>query len=366
MPFLFDLPKAVKASSPTFAQRLLLAFLVIPSWGYRAVMRLRNIAFDQGWKKSHESPLPTISVGNLSVGGTGKSPAVAWFARELRARGVRVAILSRGYGQLDSGQNDEALELELRHPDVPHLQHWDRVASASLAAEELEMEVLLLDDGFQHRRITRDQDIVLLDATLPWKGYRPLPAGLLREPFASLKRASLAMITRSDQASAEKVQELRARISKAAPGLPVVTATHTPSEVLIYPDQHLPIDALTGKQVLAFCAIGNPESFFAGIDQLGVTIIDRRVWPDHHGFSAADISDLQSWSDSHREADLVLCTMKDWVKIQLAELAGRPLAALAIELQIASGGEHLEFALEAIATTVEENRQLDTTQHLAS
>ncbi len=160
-------------------------------------MAIRNLAYDWGLLRSYRSPLPVISVGNLSVGGTGKSPCVAWIARWLRAHDIRVAILSRGYGQLDSGQNDEALELELQLPDVPHLQHWDRSASAVLAHEELEMQALLLDDGFQHRRMARDLDIVMIDATDPPSALHVLPGGLLREPLSALRRADVVLLSRA-------------------------------------------------------------------------------------------------------------------------------------------------------------------------
>jgi tetraacyldisaccharide 4'-kinase len=156
------------------AVRLVLRAASLP---YALAIRARNACYTRGWFSTTHSPLKVISVGNISVGGTGKSPMVAWLARWLRARQVRVAVLSRGYGQLDHGQNDEGLELELLFPDVPHLQHPDRLASAKLAEEELDMQCLVLDDGFQHRRLARDLDIVLLDATHPAPARRLLPAG---------------------------------------------------------------------------------------------------------------------------------------------------------------------------------------------
>ncbi|HAC89393.1 MAG TPA: tetraacyldisaccharide 4'-kinase, partial [Planctomycetaceae bacterium] len=146
----------VSNPNPSVLDRIARAGLWLGSVPYAGVVQLRNRFYDRQLLAVHDSPLPVISIGNLSVGGTGKSPMVAWVAKWLRNQELRVAILSRGYGQLDDGRNDEALELELKLPDVPHLQHWDRIASARLAHDELDMQVLILDDGFQHRRLARD------------------------------------------------------------------------------------------------------------------------------------------------------------------------------------------------------------------
>ncbi len=164
---------------------------------YRIGVGARNLAFDRGWKASHRAEVPVVSVGNLTLGGTGKTPMVEWVARWYRARGVRVAILSRGYGD-SSGMNDEGRVLEENLPDVPHLQAPDRVDLASRAVEELESELLVLDDGFQHRRLARDLDIVLLDALDPFGLGRIFPRGLLREPIGSLRRAGVVVLSRAD------------------------------------------------------------------------------------------------------------------------------------------------------------------------
>src|SRR5262249_43603746 len=145
---------------------------------YGAAIRLRNLCYDRGWRRSYRAPIPVISVGNLTVGGTGKTPCVEYVARYYRERNLRVAILSRGYGSSD-GPNDEARVLEENLPDVPHLQGADRVALAEIAVEELDSELLILDDGFQHRRLARDLDMVLIDATQPWGHDFLLPRGLL-------------------------------------------------------------------------------------------------------------------------------------------------------------------------------------------
>ncbi len=296
-------------------------------------MRLRNWGYDHAWLRTTRAALPVISVGNLSVGGTGKSPMVAWLAGYLRQRGVRVAVLSRGYGQLDSGQNDEALELELALPDVPHLQHWDRVASATLAADELDMQVLLLDDGFQHRRLERDLDIVLIDASESAACRWLLPGGLLREPMSSLSRADVVVLTRAATAEQSSYDKLLVQVQRRAPQAVVISANHRPKCLWSAAAGAVGLDRLSQQSVLAFCAIGSPSSFFGSLAELGAHVLDTRTWPDHHAFSGEDVAALTAWPQQFPHAKAIVCTMKDWVKIQSESIAGVPLLALRIEME---------------------------------
>ncbi len=333
---------------PGIAVRFARALLWLVSWPYGAAMWMRNRAYDLGWCATHRSRLPVISVGNLSVGGTGKSPVVTWLARRLRQRQQRVAILSRGYGQLAAGQNDEASEMALLLPDVPHLQHWDRIASATLADEELDMQVLVLDDGFQHRRLARDLDLVLIDASDPPASRRLLPAGLLREPMTSLSRAHVIVLTRVDQARQDELAALRQTVNRSAPQALTVEASHRPTGLVGFPFHQQDLGQLRGKSVLAFCGIGNPQSFWAVVRELGANILEQRVWPDHHAYTAEDIQDLRGWCQRQPAAQIVLCTMKDWVKLQIADLGGCTLLAVQIELHIERGQDELEQKLDAL------------------
>src|SRR5207248_2544160 len=154
--------------------------LNIPAAAYRLGVGVRNLAFDRGWKATHRAGVPLVSVGNLALAGTGKTPMVAWVARWFRARGRRVAIRSRGF-RGSGGLNDEGLVLTDNLPGVPLYQGPDRVGLARRAVEESASQVLVLDDGFQHRRLARDLDVVLLDALDPFGGGRLFPRGLLRE-----------------------------------------------------------------------------------------------------------------------------------------------------------------------------------------
>ncbi len=349
-----DLRELLTTRSPSALQKLLRFLLRCLSWPYHYVMIARNLAFRYGLLRTQKSELLVVSIGNLSVGGTGKSPTVAWIAGWFRERGTRVAILSRGYGQLDSGQNDEALELELQLPDVPHLQHWDRVASARLAEEELDMQVLLLDDGFQHRRLARDLDIVLLDASEPRHAQRLLPGGLLREPISALRRADFVMLTRVDQADPQELEALSQRVKRVAPNAKVIQASHRPRDLLSYPSERCPLADLREKRVLAFCAIGNPTSFFATVESLGATMLDQRRWPDHHAFNAEDVESIIDWSNQFPTAELLLCTVKDWVKLQSRTIGKLPLSAVTIELELADSTA-LSLALERIQKLVNAN-----------
>ncbi len=183
---------------------------------YAAVVRLRNRRYDRGNSEIHRAPVPVISVGNLTLGGTGKTPMVKWMARHLRGKQLRVAILSRGYGATDGAKNDEALELEQALPDVPHLQSPDRVGIAEMAVEELASQILLLDDGFQHRRLGRELDVVLLDATQPFGYDHVFPRGTLREPASGLRRAAVVCLSRADLVEPSR----RAAIQQRAGGSP--------------------------------------------------------------------------------------------------------------------------------------------------
>lgn len=315
---------------------------------YGAVMRVRNWCYDRGYLRTTRTTLPVISVGNLSVGGTGKSPLVAWLAQRLRQRDMRVAVLSRGYRQLDNGQNDEALELELQFPDVPHLQHWDRIASAMLAAEELDMEILVLDDGFQHRRLGRDLEIVLLDASEPPASRWLLPGGLLREPLSSLTRAHVVVLTRAARATPAAYEKLLRQVKRYAPRAAILSANHQPANLWNATGEVLGLDQLSGQPVLAFCAIGHPSSFFASLEELGADVLDRRTWPDHHPFAAEDIASLAQWVQQYPAATCVVCTMKDWVKIQSETIGELPLLALRIEMQFSEEPLALEQKIDEL------------------
>lgn len=285
-----------------------------------------------------------VSVGNLSLGGTGKTPCVEYVARYYRERGVQVAILSRGYGS-EAGRNDEAMVLEENLPDVPHLQGPDRAAIAATAVEELEAELLVLDDGFQHRRLHRDLDIVLIDATRPATSDYLFPRGTLREPMSSLRRAGVLMLTRCDQAAA--ADEIRKVLVSRFPSKPVVMTEHKP-DALLRGEEAEPLETLRVKPVAGFCGIGNPAAFRHTLEGLGAKIADFRSFPDHHGFTRVDVNNLQAWANKLPQDAAVVTTQKDMVKLRLTELAGRSCFALRIGLVIRDGEAALAERLRGI------------------
>ena len=313
------------------------------SWPYGLAVRARNRLYDRGWKTVHPAAVPVVSVGNLSVGGTGKTPCVEWVARFYRGLDLQVAIVSRGYGS-EAGRNDEAMLLEENLPDVPHYQNPDRVAAAEQAVEESESELLVLDDGFQHRRLHRDLDVVLIDATRPAHRDDLLPRGTLREPTNSLRRAGAILLTRCDPAT---VDELRTWLARRFPDKPVATTEHRPTE-LVGGDQPEPVETLRGRTVGAFCGIGNPVAFRRTLEGLGATVTAFRTFADHHAYTAADVNDLRAWAERLPTDAMVATTQKDWVKLRLPDLAGRPLRAVRIGLVFRDGQEAFEAALRSV------------------
>lgn len=311
---------------------------------YRLAAGLRNAAYDRGWKKAHRAGVPVISVGNITLGGTGKTPLVEWVARWYRKRDVRVVLLSRGYGST-GGFSDEGLLLEQNLPDVPHLQDPDRSRLSGIAVEELEAEILVLDDGFQHRQLGRDLDLVLLDALEPFGQGRLFPRGLLREPIRSLRRADLVVISRADLVAPIEHKAIREEAERHAGPLRWVLARHRPRDLIDSEGGSTPVEDIRGVRVAAFCGIGNPEGFWRTLAGLGVHPVGSRIFPDHHPYDRADVEDLAAWAED-REAELVLTTQKDLVKLRTASLGARPLRALRIGLDVMEGQELLEEALE--------------------
>jgi tetraacyldisaccharide 4'-kinase len=324
-----------------FALRRLLWLARIPyalgvAWKNRKADRLTDVS---------RAVVPVISIGNLTVGGTGKTPCVEFVAGLLRDGDRQVAILSRGYGS-EAGRNDEAMVLEENLPDVPHLQGRDRVALAATAIEELESDVLVLDDGFQHRRLARDLDIVLIDATEPFEREYLFPRGALREPLGSLRRAGSVVVTRADQVSAERLKDLRDAIRRIVPAVPIATTTHEPKRLLRIDDDRDPSE-LHGKTVFAFCGLGNPPAFRRTLEQLGATLGDFRTFPDHHPYTKHDVESLAAWAAQAPEGTWIVTTQKDWVKIRLADLGGKPLYALRIGLTFLDGREEFELTIRS-------------------
>lgn len=314
---------------------------------YAWFMRRRNRGYDLGRRPSFAAAVPVVCVGNLTLGGTGKTPCVEYVAKFFRQQDRRVAILSRGYGA-ERGWNDEALVLEENLPDVPHLQGPNRVELAHAAVEELESEIIVLDDGFQHRRLGRNLDLVLLDTTCPWGHGWLFPRGLMREPPTSLRRANVILLTRCDQVPPETTARLRQQVEQQAPGVPIVETTHQPAAWVNASRQCATLESLKGRPVAGFCGLGNPNAFRRTLEQLGLSVIAWQTYPDHHGYTREDVEALRTWARALPPDVFVATTQKDLVKIGLDEFADKELWALRIELHMRSGREELERQLSMI------------------
>lgn len=321
--------------------------LGLASVPYGLVVQIRNWLYEHGWKRSHSAPVAVVSVGNLTLGGTGKTPCVEYVARLYRQQGLRVAILSRGYGGRE-GRNDEALVLEESLPDVPHLQGADRVSLAGIAIEELESEILILDDGFQHRRLRRDLDLVLVDATNPWGHGALFPRGLLREPLQSLRRADMVLLTRCDQVDERTRARIQETITSHAPNVAIALATHQPLELCNSEQDSAPLEVLKTRPVAAFCGIGNPQAFRQTLVDLGADICDFRIFPDHHAYTRTDVEELRGWTERQAKQSITVTTQKDLVELRLVKLGGRTLWALRICLHVEAGQEALERKLWSV------------------
>ncbi len=338
---------------------LLRAGLGVMATGYRIGYEVHQALRRLGWERPQQVGLPVISVGNLTLGGTGKTPMVEWLARDLRGLDLRVAILSRGYkGQ--GAFNDEGLLLEENLPDVPHLQGRDRVASARIASEELAMEAIVLDDGFQHRRLVRDFDLILVDALDPEGSGGLFPRGLLREPLQAARRADAVALTRADLIGPEDRAAIRRRFLAFDPSLIWAECRHAPRDLIGGPDGPEPIPEVASTdqpphsgspRVAAFCGLGNPSGFLATLAQCGLAPAnpdhDFRAFPDHHPYRAEDVEELARWAVS-RGAELVLTTQKDWVKLRLERLGPVPLRALRIGIDWLEGREPLRQAIHRV------------------
>lgn len=286
-------------------------FLYLPGKGYGLVMSLRRKAYNAGIYASSSSGLPTISVGNITAGGSGKTPTVALLAAQLLARGHRPAILMRGYAKTAGGESDEAALYRSLVPDAILAVNPDRRAGA-LAAKNAGASILLMDDGFQHRRLKRDLDIVLIDATSPWGGGNTLPGGLLREPKSALRAADAVVITRSDQVSATRIDAIHSEINRLAPKAFVTTARHRPATLYTVDKTRLSLDSLKDRDVIVLSGIARPEAFVKTLEQLGAFPKAVFAKPDHHPLDENFI--LNAVKAAEQADALLVTTEKDFAK----------------------------------------------------
>lgn len=327
-----------------FGASLLRAGLLCASGPYSAAMRARRWLYRRGVLPSRSVDVPVICVGNITTGGTGKTPMVAWVVGHLFEAGRRPAILTRGYKAVD-GLSDEAELLKgLTGADV--VVNADRVAGAT-AAIAGGADVLVMDDGYQHRRLRRDLDIVLVDAADPFGFGHCLPRGLLREPRSALRDAGAVVVTRSDAVDGGSLVRLQERLRGLAPAASLHAAAHRPVK-LIDPvgDEH-PLDALTGRKVTAFCGIARPESFFETLRGLGAEVGGTLALGDHVNYTDAVAADVRKVADESG-TDVLVTTQKDHVKLVDTSLGGG-VWQLVVEMTVVEGEGELLAKVAAAA-----------------
>lgn len=315
--------------------RAALAALAVP---YGVVARRRLAAYDPGRRTPTRLPVRVVCVGNLTAGGTGKTPFVAWLARRALAAGRRPAVLSRGYGPRPAGAalSDEGLVLrDLLGDGVVLHEDPDRVRGGrALLAVHPEVDLVLLDDGFQHRRLARDVDVVLLDATNPFGHGHGLPRGLLREPVEGLARAHVVVLTRTERATPEALDALDARVAALAPAARRARARTVPRALVRAADgADLPLRALAGTPVFAWAGIGNPRAFEALLEDLGARVVGRRFERDHRAIGPGDAEAVVREARACGAA-LVVVTRKDLVKLRAASAAGASAPAEVVTLDV--------------------------------
>jgi tetraacyldisaccharide 4'-kinase len=322
--------------------------LVVLSWVYRAALRLYLLPFETGVRRRKRLGRPVISVGNITLGGTGKTPTVQYICRGLMARGLDPAVLSYGYGGSLRGAfgvvadrstvclgpaeaGDEPVMLAASMPGVPVLVCKDRGRSGEVAVRDMGCDALVLDDGFQVWKLHRDLDIVLLNADSPFDNGRTLPAGRLREPAFALRRAHCIMVTGVRECASPK--DVIADIGRVAPGAPVFFGRFRPSAIVSLDDgSEMDVESVWGKRVMALSSIANPLAFEEMLADAGIVMAATKRFPDHYLYTAEDVEQIGQQAIC-AGADLIVTTEKDAVKLQ-GRHADLPIVALRIELTL--------------------------------
>jgi len=350
---------------------LLRLLLGVAAAGYSIAVRLRNFLYSNGWLKAHRANAAVISIGNITVGGTGKTPLVVWLCKQIisdskfQILNSQYSILTRGYKAIKDARlktqdtrgktqdyRDEPAILAENCPEVNVIVNPDRVAGAAEAINKFGAKVLIMDDGFQHRRLVRDLDIITIDGTQPFGYGKMLPAGLLREPIASLKRADAVVITRCDQVTENELSELEKKLRIINSDMIIARSIHAPAYVKSEDKKEISLGQLKDKKIFAFCGIGNPDAFLNTIKRLGADLVGSKVYNDHHHYTNNCLADIYEQALALK-ADLILTTQKDWTKIisdfrfQISDFeSSLPLAYIGIEIKFLAGEDKLRGLIE--------------------
>lgn len=325
--------------------QLLLFPLTLCSFLYGFAMSCRTLLYRTGVLKSRRIGCRVVTVGNITVGGTGKTPTVCCLAQYFSQNGFRVVVLSRGYRGNAAGEpqivsdgttvlasagaaGDEAFMLARRLPGIPVITARDRVAAGTLAVERFGAQIAILDDGFQHFRLQRDADIVLVNAANPFGNGFLLPRGVLREKPAALRRAHIIVLTKTD-APDGSVKTLRDTVRRYNPQAPVFTSSYKVRCLRnACSGDNIPVAALAGKRVAPVCSIGDPGGFIAMVEKLQAVPVERIILPDHHTYGPEDYRRITGLA---RQVDSIITTEKDIAKINLNMVQTDKLIVMEIE-----------------------------------
>jgi tetraacyldisaccharide 4'-kinase len=335
-------------------EKLKRALAWLPAKLYELVVRLRVAAYETEYRKPKRLDATVIGVGNITLGGTGKTPMVAYIARYVKSEDHSVAILTRGYGRTSSGMRvlntepdsihnaqahnsygefgDEPLMLARALPDIPIVINKDRYEGGRWAIDALGAEVLVLDDAYQHLALSRDLNILLIDATDPFGGFEMVPFGRLREPLYAIKRADLVIVTRADKPFD---QDQTNAIIKHFCGnkVPVMHAYASITRLRhIETTEMYETNQFTGWNAAVMCGIGNPQAFADDILQVGINIVSENFFPDHHAFTEQDL-DRVTQAAQDAGADLIITTEKDAVRLEELKHGAVPVYAAQLEIQ---------------------------------
>ncbi|AQQ08618.1 Tetraacyldisaccharide 4'-kinase [Sedimentisphaera cyanobacteriorum] len=297
----------------------MLCVFIVLSCFYRFAVWLRNLLYDKGLLKISKANHPVISVGNITAGGTGKTPLAIELCRLLVGKGYKPAVLTRGYAS-DSGFADEPEEIKLACPSAEVFINPDRAQAARNAESNSECNVFILDDGFQHRRLARDLNIAAVDAGCPFGYSRLLPAGLLREPIKNISRADCIAVTKCETAGEKEIENIRNRIRSYNSSAPIAVLRQRFVCFRTLDGQTLKLRSLKDKRAFVFCGLANPESFLENVTRSRIEIAGRRLFKDHHSYTAEDLELILSDSSN---SDIIVMTRKDFVKVsRIAEFSG--------------------------------------------
>jgi tetraacyldisaccharide 4'-kinase len=329
----------------SFWEKGLLFPLYLFSLPYGGAVRTRSFLYSLQWLKTRTLPCPVISVGNITAGGTGKTPLVMALAKGLMSKGIAVAILSRGYKRTKNSESvvsdgktiflppeesgDEPFLMAKACPGTPVLVGKNRFVNGRIALQRFGIKGLILDDGYQHLSLHRDINILLIDSHIGFGDRHLLPRGILREPLSELRRADLLLLTKAEEP--ETYQPLEKEIDEIYPGAQLFHSHYEPVSLVGPQDEQEELHSLKGKKILALSGIAHPNDFSSMLRKCGMKIVREAIFPDHHLYTTKDLSYIE---DRAKGVDGIVTTEKDMVKLSVLKVDHLPIRALRIEMKV--------------------------------